>query len=85
MIKILFLNVVNFDEIPSGSMTEWEREKEREEFARAAQLYRPLSAVMASRFTTAKHSDDTNTVDIKEPVQGVIISMFISIAVWLCL
>jgi len=38
--------------------TEWEREREREEFAQAARLYRPLSAMMASRFTRAKYDDD---------------------------
>jgi len=38
--------------------TEWEREREREEFAQAARLYRPLSAMIASRFTRAKFDDD---------------------------
>jgi len=38
--------------------TEWEREKEREEFAQAARLYRPLSAMIATRFTRAKFDDD---------------------------
>jgi len=38
--------------------TEWEREREREEFAQAARLYRPLSAMIASRFTCAKYDDD---------------------------
>ena len=38
--------------------TEWEREREREEFAQAARLYRPLSAMIASRFTRAKYDDD---------------------------
>ena len=38
--------------------TEWEREREREEFAQAARLYRPLSAMIATRFTRAKFDDD---------------------------
>ena len=38
--------------------TEWEREREREEFAQAARLYRPVSAMIASRFTRAKYDDD---------------------------
>ena len=52
------------DEIPLGSMTEWEREHEQEEFARAAVLYKPLSFSMSSRFTSAKFSDDTETVEM---------------------
>ena len=42
--------------------TEWEREREREEFAQAARLYRPLSAMIASRFTRAKYDDDDKAV-----------------------
>jgi len=47
-------------DIPSDGIhtTEWEREREREEFAQAARLYRPLSAMIASRFTSAKFDDD---------------------------
>ncbi len=52
------------DEIPLGSMTEWEREREQEEFARAASLYRPLSFTMATRFTHAQFSDDVDTVEL---------------------
>lgn len=45
--------------IYAGSeLTEWEKEKERDEFVRAAALFKPLSSVMASRFTSAKHKDD---------------------------
>jgi len=39
-------------------VTEWEAAEEREEFARAAQMYRPLTSVMASRFTRAQLNDD---------------------------
>jgi len=42
--------------------TEWEREREREEFAQAARLYRPVSAMIASRFTRAKYDDDDKAV-----------------------
>ena len=58
------LVIVDEDEIPMGSMTEWEREHEQEEFARAASLYRPLNFTMASRFTSAKFSDDAETVEM---------------------
>ncbi|KAK6185830.1 hypothetical protein SNE40_007977 [Patella caerulea] len=51
-------------EITSGHMTEWEREREKDEFIRASKLYKPLSNMMASRFTTAKFDDETKTVDI---------------------
>lgn len=32
-------------------MTEWERQREREEFSRAARAHRPLTTSLASRFT----------------------------------
>ncbi|XP_032236902.2 G patch domain-containing protein 1 [Nematostella vectensis] len=49
---------------PTGNaLTEWEREREREEFARAAILYRPLNQAMASRFTSAKQSDELSFSD----------------------
>ncbi len=42
-------------------MTEWERERERVEFARAAMLYRPLTGNMGSKFVSAGSSDDLNS------------------------
>jgi G patch domain-containing protein 1 len=35
------------------AMTEWERERERVEFERAAVLYQPMKAVISSRFVSA--------------------------------
>ncbi|XP_054856734.1 G patch domain-containing protein 1 isoform X2 [Eublepharis macularius] len=46
------------------SMTEWERGRERDEFLRAAVLYKPSSSILASRFTHAKHEDDTDKVEV---------------------
>lgn len=46
------------------SMTEWERSREREEFARAAQLYVSSHATLSSRFTHAKEEDDTDQVEV---------------------
>uniref|UniRef100_A0A8C5LM03 G patch domain containing 1 n=1 Tax=Jaculus jaculus TaxID=51337 RepID=A0A8C5LM03_JACJA len=46
------------------SMTEWERGREREEFARAAQLYVSSSATLSSRFTHAKEEDDSDQVEV---------------------
>ena len=50
-------------DIPLGSMTEWERQRENEEFTRAANLYRPLSGLMATRFVSTKHKDE-DTVEV---------------------
>lgn len=38
-------------------MTEWERERERAEFAQAERLYRPLSAAFSERFVSASQAD----------------------------
>ena len=39
-------------------LTEWEREREKEEFTRAAMLYQPLKGDMAARFTRGRNIDD---------------------------
>ncbi|XP_077165747.1 G patch domain-containing protein 1 isoform X2 [Paroedura picta] len=46
------------------SLTEWERGREQEEFHRAAVLYKPSSSILSSRFTHAKHEDDTDKVEV---------------------
>ncbi|XP_013365031.1 PREDICTED: G patch domain-containing protein 1 isoform X2 [Chinchilla lanigera] len=46
------------------SMTEWERGREREEFARAAQLYTASHSTLSSRFTHAKEEDDSEQVEV---------------------
>ena len=53
----------------TSHMTEWERSQEKEEFGRASQLYRPMSSLMASRFTQAKYKDEDEVIVNKE--QGV--------------
>ncbi|XP_039619545.1 G patch domain-containing protein 1 isoform X1 [Polypterus senegalus] len=45
-----------------SQMTEWERGREREEFVRAAMLYKPSNSTLASRFTQGKHEDDSENV-----------------------
>lgn len=40
-----------------STMTEWEKQRECEEFQRSADIYKPLSHQMASRFVSAKYSD----------------------------
>ncbi|KAG1688808.1 G patch domain-containing protein 1 [Nymphon striatum] len=47
-----------------SSMTEWEKEREKDEFIRAAYLYRPLTGPMSTRFTLAKHLDNESTVEV---------------------
>ncbi|XP_021055687.1 G patch domain-containing protein 1 [Mus pahari] len=46
------------------SMTEWERSREREEFARAAQLYVSSNSTLSSRFTHAKEEEDSDQVEV---------------------
>ncbi|XP_075849092.1 G patch domain-containing protein 1 isoform X2 [Microcebus murinus] len=46
------------------SMTEWERGRERDEFARAALLYAPSRSTLSSRFTHAKEEDDSDQVEV---------------------
>ncbi|ERE50432.1 G patch domain-containing protein 1 [Cricetulus griseus] len=45
-------------------MTEWERSREREEFARAAQLYVASHSTLSSRFTHAKEEEDSDQVEV---------------------
>ncbi|XP_072136125.1 G patch domain-containing protein 1 isoform X2 [Mobula birostris] len=52
------------------SMTEWEQGREREEFSRAAALYRPISASLSSRFTRAKLPDDSDQMEVPEQQEG---------------
>jgi hypothetical protein len=42
-----------YEEVTEGHMTEWEKEREKEEFIRAAKMYKPLAGMIASRFTRA--------------------------------
>jgi len=46
------------------SMTEWERGRERDEFARAALLYVSSHSTLSSRFTHAKEEDDSDQVEV---------------------
>ncbi|NP_001116191.1 G patch domain-containing protein 1 [Xenopus tropicalis] len=46
------------------NMTEWEREREREEFMRSAMLYKSSSSTLSSRFTRAKYDDNTDKVEV---------------------
>ncbi|KAJ7315466.1 G patch domain-containing protein 1 [Desmophyllum pertusum] len=55
--------------ISNSSMKEWEREREMEEFAHSASLYRPMNSTMSARFTTAKNLDDHRTVYEDVPAQ----------------
>ncbi|XP_026793592.3 G patch domain-containing protein 1 isoform X1 [Pangasianodon hypophthalmus] len=52
------------------TMTEWERSRERDEFMRAAVLYKPSNSSLSSRFTRAKHEDDTDSVEVTRDQEG---------------
>ncbi|XP_075694562.1 G patch domain-containing protein 1 [Rhinoderma darwinii] len=53
-----------------AKMTEWERSREREEFMRSAALYKPTNSHLSSRFTRAKHEDDSDKVEIPRDEEG---------------
>ncbi|XP_028812993.1 G patch domain-containing protein 1 isoform X2 [Denticeps clupeoides] len=53
------------DQSLDPTMTEWERGRERDEFVRAALLYKPRSSCLASRFTRSQHDeDDPDSVEV---------------------
>ncbi|KAG9341986.1 hypothetical protein JZ751_018303 [Albula glossodonta] len=53
-----------------STMTEWERSREREEFIRAAMLYKPSNSSLSSRFTRGKQEDDSDTVEVPRDQEG---------------
>ncbi|KFQ44281.1 G patch domain-containing protein 1, partial [Nestor notabilis] len=46
--------------------TEWEREREQEEFFRAAMFYKSSNSALSSRFTRAKYEDDVDKVEVSQ-------------------
>lgn len=44
--------------------TEWEQEREQEEFFRAATFYKSSNSALSSRFTRAKYEDDIDKVEV---------------------
>jgi len=52
-------------------MTEWEREREKQEFERAAAIYKPLSGVMQSRFVSAKSHDISHLGNVASNSQTI--------------
>ena len=61
-----------YNEIAASHMTEWEKDREKEEFSKAAMFYKPMTSMMASRFTRAKYHDDDEKA--KMPAQEVILT-----------
>ena len=47
-------------------MTEWEREKEKVEFERAALLYKPLVGSMGSKFVSAGSSEEQKSEKLEK-------------------
>ena len=58
-----------YDDTAMSHTTEWEKEREKEEFSKAAHLFQPLSNMIASRFTRAKHDDDDTNVVLPAEVR----------------
>lgn len=58
----VILNVAYFADpystIGSSQLTEWEKARERDEFSKAAKIFRPMSALMSSRFVRGAMIDD---------------------------
>ena len=52
------------------TMTEWEREREKVEFERAAVLYRPMTGSMNSKFVSAGSSQDADEAKVAVPMEG---------------
>ncbi|KAL2076804.1 hypothetical protein ACEWY4_027593 [Coilia grayii] len=51
-------------------MTEWERGREREEFVRAALLYKPSSSALSTRFTRSTHTEDDSSVEVTQDAES---------------
>ena len=47
-----------YNAVAGPNMTEWERARERDEFSKAAKMFRPMSAMMSSRFVSGAMIDD---------------------------
>lgn len=54
---MLFFHSDCLKDLQPHDMTEWERDREKREFERAREMYKPLSAAMSSRFVSAKSHD----------------------------
>lgn len=59
-----------YEHVAGSHMTEWEREREMEEFSKAARFYKPMTSMMASRFTRAKFHDDEDKVEMPAQEEG---------------
>ncbi|CAG5116801.1 unnamed protein product, partial [Candidula unifasciata] len=50
-----------YSTIGSSHLTEWEKARERDEFSKASKIYRPMSALMSSRFVRGAMIDEDRT------------------------
>ncbi|XP_023224249.1 G patch domain-containing protein 1-like isoform X1 [Centruroides sculpturatus] len=53
------------EQLQPKSMTEWEKQREKEEFQRAAILYRPLSSTLNSRFISSSILENDREIEIR--------------------
>ena len=57
-------------------MTEWERQKEQEEFSRAAKVFQPLVSSLSSRFTRATDQETAEEGRLSEkPTERPLVSV----------
>ena len=55
-----------FTVVDSGNRTEWERQREREEFARTAHVVQPLGSSLTSKFTRSQDNTATEESAMEE-------------------
>lgn len=61
LVLSLVLKLEPYVAVAGSHMTEWERARERDEFAKASKIFRPMSAMMSSRFVRGAMIDDEHT------------------------
>ena len=57
-----------------SGMTEWERQKEQEDFVRAARVFRPLTSSLSSRFTRGDDDETDRRKSDKQPERPLVSS-----------
>lgn len=56
-------------------MTEWERQREEDEFARAAKVFQPLSDSLSSRFTRGADEESAKRKEKQQPERPLVRDM----------
>lgn len=58
------------EQLQPKSMTEWEKQREKEEFQRAAVIYRPLSTSLSSRFISSSILENDREIEVRVDEQN---------------